>query len=168
MEKRKEEILKILSKSDTPMKGDKLGEIFGVTRQVIVQDIALLRAQGIEIFATNRGYLLPKEDKGLLKKVVVEHEGTEEMEDELNIIVDYGGIVKDVIVDHPVYGELRGLLELYNRKDVQDFMKEVRENNATPLSHLTEGVHIHTIEVKEESIFENIRKALSEKGYLTK
>lgn len=167
MEKRQEEILKILRKSEKPVKGEYLGEKLGVTRQVIVHDIALLRAQGVGVLATNRGYLFPKEQSGLLKKIVVQHTKTEDMEKELQIMVDHGAIVKDTIVDHPFYGELRGLLEIQNRKDIEDFIQEVREHGAVPLSKLTEGIHIHTLEVEDEETFEKIKKELKATGYLT-
>lgn len=168
MDKRKTEILKILRAESKPIKGSDLASKFHVTRQVIVQDIALLRAEGENIIATNRGYIIPINDHKLSKKIVCQHSSYEEITDELNTIVDFGGRVKDVIVDHPIYGELQTSLEIRNRKDVIDFMESLVESQAEPLSSLTDGVHIHTIEVDDEDMFKNIEKALLKKNYLTK
>lgn len=168
MTNRREEILKILEESNTPVKGTILGKEFDVSRQVIVQDIALLRAEGNDIVSTNRGYLIHTHNNKTIKHIVSQHDGYDQMEDELNIIVDHGGKVRDVIIDHQVYGEIRAILEINNRVDVKEFINEVKTSKAEPLSLLTEGVHMHTIEVESLEMFEDIKKALEKKGYLTK
>lgn len=168
MDNRKLEILNILKSESKPIKGIDLADKFNVTRQVIVQDIALLRAEGENIIATNRGYILPVDNNKLSRKIVCQHSTYKEIKDELNTIVDFGGTVKDVMVDHPIYGELKTNLEISNRKDVIDFMNALVQSQAEPLSSLTDGVHIHTVEFDDEEMFENIQRALYEKNYLTK
>lgn len=150
------------------MKGVELAEVFNVSRQVIVQDIAVLRASGAAIIATPNGYFVtpPRENNYLKKTIVTKHKGVDAIEEELVTIVDNGGKVLDVIVDHPVYGEIRGNLMVATRFDVEQFMKRVREENAEPLSTLTEGFHLHTLEVPDEETFERILRALKSRNYL--
>lgn len=165
---RRERILEVLNNSNKPIKGTQLSEKFGVSRQVIVQDIALLRARGENILATPQGYMVPKlyEENKLVKKIVCKHKGYDEIEDELKTIVDMGGKALDVIVDHPVYGEIKSPLEIGSRMDLKEFINNLIETNAEPLSSLTEGIHIHTIEVKDEKSFKKIKESLRKKGYL--
>lgn len=165
---RREKILDILNNSQKPIKGTELSNICDVTRQVVVQDIALLRARGEDILATPQGYIIPstnKEDK-LIKKIVCKHKHNDEIEEELTTIVDMGGKIIDVIVEHPVYGEIKGSLELSSRLDVKEFMSSLKETEAEPLSSLTDGIHIHTIEVDDEKTFEKIKETLLNKKYL--
>jgi len=165
---RREKILNALRKNHKPIKGTELAQMCDVTRQVVVQDIALLRARGENILATPQGYLIPKTDgeRRIEKKIVCKHKLANEIEDELRTIVDLGGKIIDVIVEHPLYGEIRGSLEISSRLDLQEFMSNLKHTSAEPLSSLTEGVHIHTIEVRDEESFKRIKEALKEKGYL--
>lgn len=165
---RRESILELLLDSKTPMNGSELGEIFQVSRQVIVQDIAILRASGNNIISTNRGYMMDLKNSKIQKQIVSNHRGFDEMKDELNIIVDHGGKIIDVMVDHQIYGELKARLEIGNRIEVEEFLNSLIENKAEPLSLLTEGVHMHTIEVENLDMFKKIENALEIKGYLTK
>lgn len=167
---RREEILRKLKSSKKPIKGKDLSERFNVSRQVIVQDIALLRARGEEILATPQGYIIPKGQKEnrLIRKIVCRHEGYEEMEDELKTIVDLGGRIIDVIVEHPLYGEIKSPIEISSRLDLEEFMESIRTTKAEPLSTLTEGIHIHTIEVEDKESLERIKEALNRKNYLIK
>lgn len=165
---RREELLKILEGSSKSIKGTYLAEKFGVTRQVIVQDIAILRARGITILATPQGYLMPpKAENTMLRKTIVSsHKGYDHMEEELKTIVDLGGRIIDVIVDHPLYGEIKSPINVGSRYELSEFMTDIRKSNAEPLSSLTDGLHLHTIEVKDEKTFNMIIKALEEKKYL--
>ncbi len=165
---RKDKILEILRESQGPVKGTDLGEEFQVSRQVIVQDIAILRAEGENIVATNRGYLIPTDKLSLRKTIVCQHSSLEEIKDELEIVVDNGGRVKDVIVDHPVYGEIRTPLEIRSRKDIKSFISELVGKEGEPLSSLTDGVHMHTIEIDNLEDFREIERGLLEKKYLIK
>lgn len=165
---RREKILGKLKNTDRPVTGNELSKAFQVSRQVIVQDIALLRARGEDILATPQGYLIPKAYKKnrVIKKIVCKHKGYDEMEDELKIIVDLGGKIIDVIVEHPLYGEIKSPLEISSRLDVEQFIENVKRTRAEPLSTLTDGIHIHTIEVEDEEVFNKIREALASKKYL--
>lgn len=160
---RKQAIIEEIQKSDKPVSASKLAKHFGVSRQIIVGDIALLRAAGTQIIATPRGYLLEDKPHPLEKKIAVCH-NNDRLAEELYTIIDLGGMVVNVIVDHPIYGELVGNLHLASRYDVDQFLKKVE--TATPLSQLTSGVHLHTIRYPSEEVLARIEKALKEKGIL--
>ncbi|MEL7568661.1 MAG: transcription repressor NadR [Dehalobacterium sp.] len=164
---RRNRIKEILENADEPVKGSILAAKFGVSRQIIVQDIALLRATGQDILATPQGYMLVAALTGtkIIKTFAVKHR-FEGLEKELNIIVDNGGKVLDVVVEHPIYGELRGMLMLSSRRDVQDFIQNLQESNAHPLSVLTEGVHLHTVEAPLPQVMEKIEQDLDAAGIL--
>ena len=159
---RREEILKALNSSKKPIKGTDLSQIFDVSRQVIVQDIALLRARGENILATPQGYIIPNiyEKNKIIKTIVCNHEGYDQIEDELKTIVDGGGKAVDVIVEHPIYGEIKSLLEISSRLELEQFMDSIKKTKAEPLSSLTGGIHIHTIEVENEDSFKKIKEDL--------
>jgi transcriptional regulator of NAD metabolism len=165
---RRNKIKEILKNTKEPIKGTYLASMMDVTRQVIVQDIAILRAEGLKVLSTPQGYLLDVAEKNRYKKVIACKHYFDRTEEELNIIVDNGGKVLDVIVEHPYYGELKGLLMLSSRYDVEKFMKCVRGGKALLLSTLTEGVHLHTIEADSNEILERIEDKLGEKGFLIK
>ena len=88
------------------------------------------------------------------------------MERELNAIVDAGGEVVDVIVEHPVYGQLTGLLGVRSRYDVAEFVRRVEEHGARPLSALTGGIHLHTVRCPDEKTFRRVRKSLEAENFL--
>lgn len=162
-EERRKVILEVLNSSERPCNATVLAERCGVSRQVIVTDIALLRAGGEAIHATPRGYVIRNEENGVKRRVACRHD-SDEMERELCIIVDHGCTVWDVVVEHPVYGELTGALRLKSRYDVGQFIQKASE--AQPLSLLTEGVHLHTILCPEEESFERVCDALRAEGFL--
>lgn len=163
---RREEIIKILSKSNSPISATSLAQKFDVSRQIIVGDIALLRAQGTDINATPRGYVMSgAEHKAIIKTIAVSHTDAE-TELELNTIVDYGCKVIDVIVGHPVYGQISGQLQIASRFDVEQFLKRVSDENAHSLSELTDGIHLHTIECPSEENYEMLIKKLKDLGIL--
>ena len=167
---RREEILEILKSLGKPIKGIDLSKKFQVSRQVIVQDIAILRASGENILATLQGYSIPKNhEKGKIQKsIVCIHEGYDEIEDELQTIIDLGGSVIDVLVDHPIYGEINSQLQIYSRYDIEQFVEGLKSTKAEPLSLLTGGVHIHTIEADDEETIIRIKNSLLNKNYLIK
>ncbi|KNF07013.1 3H domain-containing protein [Gottschalkia purinilytica] len=165
-EDRRRTMWNILQREEKPIKGTKLAEEFNVSRQVIVQDIALLRAEGFDIIATPQGYVIPKyKENNIIKKIVTKHFNLEEMEEELRIMIDYGARVLDVIVEHPIYGEIKGILDIGYKEELDSFMKKLRQQKAEPLSSLTDGIHIHTIEVPSEENFNKIKDKLKEKNY---
>ena len=163
---RREKILMDLSGSTEPITGTELAKRYDVSRQIIVQDIALLRAQGLQIISTSEGYLVYKIKDDTVKRVIqVKHFGID-IEDELMTIIDLGGTILDVIVVHPVYGEISVNMMLSSRSSVERFMKKLEDNDFVPLLNLTKGDHYHTIEAKTEEILNEIVQALVEKGYV--
>lgn len=163
-EKRREEILKTISSADTPVSGTVLAERFHVSRQVIVQDIALLRAANHSIISTNRGYLIQNADA--CSCVVCVSHTDEQIEEELNLIVDAGGCIEDVFVEHAVYGKLEASLPIRSRRDVRNFLADIQNGKASPLKNLTSGVHYHTIRADSVQTLELIKNELSQKGFL--
>lgn len=141
---------------------------FSVSRQIIVGDIAILRSGGLEIDATPRGYLVHRERKGIQRRIVCVHTTTEQMELELNTAVDYGCAVLDVIVDHPVYGSVKADLNIESRYDVELFIEKISAEDATPLSTLTGGTHIHTLVCDSIEGYNKMVAKLEEYGIIAK
>lgn len=161
---RREAILSRLEQACDPVSATALAGALSVSRQVIVGDIALLRASGAPIAATPRGYVLSR-PKGIAGYVVCCHSG-QQMEQELNLLVDLGCIVEDVSVEHPIYGQLTGQLQLTCRADVAAFLETVHNKAALPLSALTEGIHTHSLRCPDEATLEKAKAALRELGVL--
>ena len=164
---RKENILKILESTSKPITGNELAKLLGVSRQVVVQDVAILRAQGMNIMATPQGYLMINQGAETAKRAVlaVKHL-PEQTEEELNIFVDHNIRIIDVIIEHQIYGELRGYLMLNSRADVLKFMESVKAEKVTLLSSLTDGVHLHTVEYEDELNLQKAKEKLSEHNFL--
>lgn len=162
-EQRREAILNILRRADQPLSATALAGTFSVSRQIVVGDIALLRAAGADISATPRGYVMQQGTTGFLYKVATRHTA-ENMEAELNAMVDQGCTVVDVIVEHPIYGELTGALDLSSRYDVKQFIQRSMETR--PLSLLTEGIHLHTLSCPSEEAFLRVKEQLRSLGIL--
>ena len=162
---RREAILQLLDGAEKPLNASYLAGQFGVSRQIIVGDVALLRACGENIVATPRGYLKNRESDRITRTVACIHT-EEQMLEELNCIVDQGCIVEDVIVEHPLYGQLIGKLELSNRYEAGQFAQRCCEESAHPLSLLTDGVHLHTVRCPNEDAYLRVCAALRERGFL--
>lgn len=162
---RRQKIFEILAGACAPVSASVLASQLDVSRQVIVGDIALLRAGGTGISATPRGYVLEQEHSGLMHTIACVH-SPEQLEDELNAIVDNGCEVMDVIVEHPVYGQLKGELRVASRYDAGCFAEKLRETAAPPLSTLTNGVHLHTVRCPDNEAFERVCDALKHLGIL--
>lgn len=159
----------MLNASDVPVSATSLAKQLNVSRQVIVGDIALLRAADVHIFSTPRGYVMQQKenmDQGNLYTIACIHQGDDGLAEELFAMVDNGGKVLDVIVEHPIYGQLSGQLQLANRYDVNCFVRSIQENQATPLCNLTNGVHLHTVSCPSREVYERIVEALKEKKIL--
>lgn len=148
---RKQALLQLLKEAPKALNGKNLAEHFHVTRQVIVQDIAILRADGAPILSTNRGYIYKQIETNpyVHKLFKVKHE-VEEIGQELLAIVDNGGRVQNTLIDHPVYGEIETLLKLSCRRDVQHFLEQVEHSDFRPLSELTDGIHYHLVEAETQ------------------
>ena len=167
-EDRRDWILAQLKNSQLPVTGSQLAKHANVSRQVIVGDITLLKARNEPIIATSQGYLYlqqTEETNTFLDTIVCEHT-PEQTEEELNIIVDHGVTVKDVKIEHPVYGDLTASIMVSNRIDVQRFLEKVKETNAHLLSNLTSGLHIHTIEALSQEAIEQAKDSLRKANIL--
>ena len=163
-EQRRKEIAALLKMSEFPVSGQKLAEKFGVSRQIVVRDIATLKAQGLDVLSTNRGYYV--ETRQRCSRVIKVRHTDEETQDELLTVVDLGGVVVDVFVKHRVYGKLCAPLNIATRLDVQRFLDDLHSGKSTPLKNVTASYHYHTIEAGTEEILDAIVDALREKKFL--
>ncbi|MFZ2220263.1 MAG: transcription repressor NadR, partial [Rhodoferax sp.] len=156
--------LKQIGSTEVPISGAKLAKDLGVSRQVIVQDIALIRAAGHDVLSTNRGYLLnqPLQVERLIK---VKHKD-DEIQEELFAIVDFGGRILNVIVEHKIYGRIEVGLDINSRKQALEFIADLDSGEATPLNHLTDSEHYHKISADSEEEMDQIENYLREKGFL--
>lgn len=164
-DQRRKEILNILGTADKAISATTLADGFGVTRQIIVADIAILRAAGNPIRAEHRGYVIDRQNKGVCKRIVCRHD-KDNVRDELYAIVDNGGSVIDVQVEHPIYGQISANLSISSRYDADEFIKAAGEAGAAQLSDLTGGIHIHTICAQEEKNLARICEALEKLGVI--
>ena len=160
---RRDSIIKMIS-GKSPVSGGSLSKSLDVSRQIIVSDIALLRAEGYDIISTNRGYFL-NSPSGATIIVKVNHTD-EQSEDELNTIVDLGGTVIDVFVHHKVYGKISADLDIRSRRNVKEFIENIKSGKSTPLKNITSNYHYHTISAENEEILNIIVEELKNKGYL--
>lgn len=161
---RREEILRLINDSDEPMSGSMLSKKLDVSRQVIVQDIALLKAAGYDILSTNKGYILS--DSTACMRVFKVRHTNDQTEDELNTIVDIGGTVVDVFVWHRVYGKIEAKLNIASRRNVQQCIDGLVSGKSSALMNITSGYHYHTVKADCEETLDIIEKALGEKNYL--
>lgn len=163
-EQRRKEIIDVLRMTKVPVSGAFLGKKFNVSRQVIVQDIALLRAQCPDIISTHRGYILTQ--PAYVSRVFKVNHCRDQIEDELNRIVDAGARAVDVFVRHAIYGKIEAELNVFSRRDVRLFVDKVVNHGVKPLTDITGGEHYHTVEAASESILDEVEEALREAGIL--
>ena len=161
---RRQEILKNIKESDRPVSGSKLAKDYDVSRQVIVQDIALLRASGYDIISTNRGYVL--EGQTCAERVFKVRHTDEQLETELCTIVDLGGQVKNVMVNHKVYGHIEAELGIISRRKVKEFLADIESGKSTPLKNITSDYHYHTVTADSEETLHLIEEELRKLGFL--
>ncbi len=161
---RRNQIYEILSASKEPVKGSDLARQLGVSRQVIVTDIAMLRNRFPGILSTNSGYTL----NGALAhtRVFKVNHDDDSTEDELSGIVDLGGVVVNVFVEHKVYGTITVPLDIRSKRDVANFIRDMKSGVSTPLKNITQGYHYHTVEARSEQILDEIEEMLDQRGYL--
>lgn len=162
-EERRRLIIDTLQSAVKPITGRALGEMTNVSRQVIVGDITLLKAKNEPIVATSQGYIYIQDQAtlGKIEKTIVCKHTPDQTMEELNILVDNGITVKDVKIEHPVYGDLSASIMVSNRNEVIEFIKRIRESEASYLSKLTEdGIHLHTIVADNEDQIKNAEEAL--------
>ena len=163
---RRECILPRLSGAQNPVSASALAAELGVSRQIVVGDVALLRASGAQIDATTRGYQLHPAEKGYTGILACVHRTQEEMRRELYTVVDQGATVVDVAVENSLYGEIRANLNLASRYDVDTFLVQARSAPESLLSRMTGGVQLHTLRCPDKDTFARIRAALEQQGLL--
>ena len=161
---RRKAIAQRLMASEEAVSGGKLSEEFSVSRQIIVQDIAVLKASGFEILSTHRGYLVQKAPYA--ERIFKVHHDSAQTEDELSAIVDLGGTVVDVFVRHKLYGQISVKLNLFSQNHVNDFVERLRQGKSSELMSVTDGYHYHTVRAESEQTLNRIAAMLREKNYL--
>ena len=161
---RRNAIIKQIRNSSVPVSGRELARVYDVSRQVIVQDIALIRAAGYDSISTHRGYIINEPCSA--KRIFKVRHTDEQLEEELNAIVDMGGKVCDVMVNHKVYGPLEAPLGIASRRKVAEFLADIRSGKSSPLKNITSGYHYHTVEADSEETLDMIEDVLREKGFL--
>lgn len=161
---RRNAIANFLLAEDKAVSGGELSEKFGVSRQIIVQDITVLKGLGYDILSTHNGYIIQKSP--LKERVLKLHHTTEQTEDELSLIVRLGGTVVDVFVWHKVYGKMEAKLNIFSDLHVRQFIEGVRTGKSTELMNITGGYHYHTIRAESEEVLDQIEKVLEKRGYI--
>lgn len=161
---RRSAIVNRLLASTEAISGSKLSEEFGVSRQIIVQDISVLKGSGYDVISTHSGYIIQKSP--LKERVIKMHHTSEQTEDELNTIVELGGTIVDVFVWHKVYGKVVAPLNIFSNIHVKQFIEGVRTGKSSELMNITGGYHYHTIRAESEETLDKIELALKERGYI--
>lgn len=166
-QERRQMIMETLQEASEPLSGTALAGMFHVSRQVIVQDMALLRAEHQNILSTNKGYLLfdANKEAPMQKRVLMVHHTTDQVLEEFYSIVDLGGKVLNVSIDHEIYGQITVDLLINNRQDADEFVEKLRTSRARPLKELTEDYHYHTIAAPTTLILDHIEQELQKKGF---
>ncbi|MEH7343639.1 transcription repressor NadR [Bacillus sp. JJ1532] len=167
-EERRELLLELLKKNGEPITGNELATRTNVSRQVIVGDITLLKARGEPILATSQGYiyLTQASISTSFERTVASSHTPERTEEELNLLVDHGVTVKDVRIEHPVYGDLIASVMVSNRKEVKQFIEKIKATKAAYLSELTEGIHLHTLQAASEQKLDEAVNALKQANFI--
>lgn len=163
-EERRNQILLLLKDAKKQISASALAKELGVSRQIIVGDVALLRAQGNDIVALARGYVLQKNP--LCERVFKVHHSDEDTQKELLLIVDAGGCVVDVFIYHRTYGEVNAKMNIKSRLDVESFIADISNGKSSLLKNVTSGYHYHTVSAESEAILDLIEKRLDENGFL--
>ena len=162
---RREAILAQLGRK--PIAARTLAAKYGVSRQVIVQDLAVIRASHPGIISTARGYVLEQPDQpaGCTREFKVRHTPAQTGL-ELNLIVDCGGRVCSTSISHRVYGRITVELDIRSRQDVLEFLQAFEDSASTVLSTATDGYHYHLVEAATPERLDLIEKELQEHGFL--
>jgi len=166
IDERRNKIINILNSCTDPISGNQLSKLLGVSRQIIVQDIAVLRASNHDIVSTSRGYMIPVSNERSVRRTFLVKHNNDDIKEELLTIVDNGGKILDVLVSHEIYGKITTELLISNRNDVYNFVNKVNENKIVPLKELTGSIHSHTVEADSIKILDRIERALKDKNFL--
>ena len=161
---RRKAIVNLLLSTKEPISGGELAKQFGISRQIIVQDITVLKGTGYEILSTSQGYVMQKSP--LSERVFKLRHTTEETEDELSCIVHLGGTVVDVFVWHKVYGKIEATLNIFSQLQIKQFLEGVRTGQSSELMHITGGYHYHTVRADSEAVLDRIEKELIKRNYI--
>lgn len=161
---RREQMIRQIQESNKPISGKELALCYHVSRQVIVQDIALIRAAGYDVISTNRGYML--QIPAVANRVFKVRHTDEQIEEELYAIVDLGGCVEDVFVNHKVYGRVEAALNVNSRRNAAEFLESIRSGKSSPLKNITSGYHYHTVSADSVQTLDMIEEMLRRKGIL--
>ena len=161
---RRKEIVALIMAAEDPVSGSVLSERLGVSRQIIVQDIAMLRAEGYDVLSTRQGYVIAKGP--FAERVFKLRHTSAQTEDELTTIVSMGGTVVDVFVWHKVYGKVEASLNIFSERSIAQFMDGIKTGKSKELMHITEGYHYHTVRADSEAVLDEIEAVLNEKGYI--
>ena len=161
---RRKAIVNLLLSAKEPISGGALAQRFNISRQIIVQDITVLKGTGYEILSTSQGYVMQKSP--LAERVFKVRHTTDQTEDELSCIVNLGGTVVDVFVWHKVYGRIDAPLNIFSQMHIKQFLEGVRTGQSTELMHITGGYHYHTVRAENEAVLDRIEAALVERNYI--
>ncbi len=163
---RRKEIAALLISENHPVTGGQLSDLFHVSRQIIVQDIAFLKTAGYEIFSTHNGYVIKASPLNLKERIFKVRHTSDQTFDELSTIVSLNGIVADVFVWHKVYGKIRADLNIFSHHGIEKFLDGIKSGKSTELMHITSGYHYHTVRAESEEILDQIASSLKEKNYI--
>ena len=161
---RRREMLELFKKSNTALTGSDLAKRFNVSRQIIIKDIAVLKQEGNSVEATGKGYYLRAPE--VFERVFKLLHTSDQTRDELRLVVDMGGVVKDVFVWHKVYGRLKASLNISSREDIDRFIEGVRSGKSSELMNITGGYHYHTVTAEDEIVLDRIAESLNQRGYI--
>ncbi len=163
-DERRKELATIIMSEGKPISGSILAERLHVSRQIIVQDIAILKTSGYDILSTHQGYIVKASP--LIERIFKVRHTSEQTEDELSCIVDMGGTVVDVFVWHKVYGKIKANLNIFSKLSIEKFIDGIKSGKSTELMHITDGYHYHTVRADSEETLDKIEKMLTEKNYI--
>ena len=164
LKERRKSLITFLLSEQRPVTGSELSERFGVSRQIIVQDITALKAEGCDILSTHHGYVVKKAPYA--ERVFKVHHAPHHTKDELSCIVGLGGTVVNVFVEHELYGRIEAKLDIFSKDHIDTFMERIRNGESNELMRITGGFHFHTVRADSEEILDVIEEALKERDYL--
>ena len=187
-EARRASLLDALRSADAPVSGGQLASTLNVSRQIIVQDIALLREAGANIVATTKGYVLADAAQTTAQSTTQTmtqnaaeqpaarldepartfklHHEVEQTREELQTIIALGGRVHNVSISHRAYGRITASLEIADQADIERFINDIESGKSSPLSTATSGYHYHLVSAPSDEALEAIGRALADKGFL--
>lgn len=155
---RRAQILDSLRNSTVPISGSALARQFSVSRQIIVQDIAIIRAAGYDILSTTKGYLLKQQT--VHTRVLKFTHNEEQMHDAMTTIVDLGGWILDLFIYHEIYGKLNAELSIRSRRDIKQFIAQYESDSDGIITTLTSVDHYHTIGADSVATLDLIEQTL--------